>query len=172
MRASAQDLTSALAAAIGAKAFYATVFGWSFQDFGEFSGSTYWGVVTGPEDKSGINGGLVKGPPARPAEGQGTNAFACTVGIDDYDEIERRILDAGGQVALPKMALTGMAWQCYYLDRRRLRPMPNLPLALVAITLAWARGLSGFSTRRAPKLRFCQFGRNNHADRRSRGARC
>jgi predicted enzyme related to lactoylglutathione lyase len=51
---------TALAAAIGAKAFYATVFGWSFQDFGEFTGSTYGGVGTGPEDKSGINDGLVK----------------------------------------------------------------------------------------------------------------
>ena len=29
---------------------------------------------------------------------------------------ERAILDAGGQVALPKQALTGMAWQGYYLD--------------------------------------------------------
>jgi hypothetical protein len=47
------------------------------------------------------------------------------VGVDDYDETERRIIDAGGQVALPKMALTGMGWRGYYLDRRRLRPMPN-----------------------------------------------
>ncbi|MGZ6770858.1 MAG: VOC family protein [Mycobacteriaceae bacterium] len=34
----------------------------------------------------------------------------------DDDETERRILDAGGQVALPKMALPGMAWQGSYLD--------------------------------------------------------
>jgi hypothetical protein len=51
-----------------------------------------------------------------PAGGAGTNAFVCTVGVDDYDETERRILEAGGRVALPKMALTGMAWQGYYLD--------------------------------------------------------
>jgi len=51
-----------------------------------------------------------------PAVGQGTNAFVCTMGIGDYDETERRILEAGGQVALPKMALPGMAWQGYYLD--------------------------------------------------------
>lgn len=36
--------------------------------------------------------------------------------FEDYDETERRILEAGGQVALPKMALAGMAWQDYYLD--------------------------------------------------------
>jgi predicted enzyme related to lactoylglutathione lyase len=45
-----------------AKAFYTTVFGWSFQDFGEVTGSTYWGVVTGPEDEPGISGGLLKRP--------------------------------------------------------------------------------------------------------------
>ena len=38
------------------------------------------------------------------------------MGVGDYDETERRILGAGGQVALPKMALPGMAWQGYYLD--------------------------------------------------------
>ena len=36
--------------------------------------------------------------------------------VDDYDETERSILDAGGQVALPKTALTGIAWQGYYVD--------------------------------------------------------
>lgn len=99
-----------------AKSFYAAVFGWSFQDYGEVTGTTYWGVVTGPEDQPGINGGLLQRPAPAPALEQGTNAFVCTVGVDDYDETEGRILAAGGQVALPKMALTGMAWQGYYLD--------------------------------------------------------
>lgn len=97
-------------------AFYVAVFGWSFQDYGEFTGSRYWGVVTGPEEEPGINGGLLQRPVSAPAPGQGTNAFVCTMGVADYDETERRILEAGGQVALPKMALTGLAWQGYYLD--------------------------------------------------------
>lgn len=99
-----------------AKSFYAAVFGWSFQDYGEVTGTTYWGVVTGPEDQPGINGGLLQRPAPAPALEQGTNAFVCTIGVDDYDATEARILEAGGQVALPKMALTGMAWQGYYLD--------------------------------------------------------
>ncbi len=99
-----------------AKAFYGAVFDWEFQDYGAFTGSTYWGIVTGPEDQPGINGGLLQRPAATPGPGQGTNAFVCTVGVEDYDATERRILDAGGTVALPKMALTGMAWQGYYLD--------------------------------------------------------
>ena len=99
-----------------AKAFYAAAFGWEFQDFGEMTGTTYWGIVTGPEDQPGINGGLLQRPAPTPGAHQGTNAFVCTMGVQDYDATERLILDAGGQVALPKMALTGMAWQGYYLD--------------------------------------------------------
>ncbi len=99
-----------------AKAFYAAAFGWTFQDWGQVAGAVYWGIVTGPEDQLGINGGLLQRPAPAPAVGQGTNAFVCTMGVEDYDATERRILDAGGQVALPKMALTGMAWQGYYLD--------------------------------------------------------
>lgn len=99
-----------------AKTFYAAVFDWSFEDYGPMTGSTYWGITTGPEGEPGINGGLLQRPAPAPAVGQGTNAYVCTVGVADYDETERKILDAGGQVALPKMALTGMAWQGYYLD--------------------------------------------------------
>lgn len=80
---------------------------------------THWresGITTGPEEESGINGGLLQRPAPAPSPGQGTNAFVCTVGVTDYDATEQRILDAGGQIALPKMALTGLAWQGYYLD--------------------------------------------------------
>mgnify|MGYP001427491211 CR=1 FL=1 len=99
-----------------AKSFYGAVFGWSFQDWSGAAGATYWGVVTGGGEEPGIDGGLLQRPCPAPALGQGTNAFVCTVGVDDYDATEQRILEAGGVVALPKMALTGMAWQGYYLD--------------------------------------------------------
>ena len=99
-----------------AKAFYASAFGWSFVDYGQIAGSPYWGVLTGSADRPGIDGGLLVRPAPAPAVGQGTNAFVCTVQVEDYDATEHRILEAGGQVALPKQALTGMAWQGYYLD--------------------------------------------------------
>ena len=99
-----------------AKAFYGAVFGWEFQDWSSVGGSTYWGVITGPEGTPGINGGLLPRPAAVPPDGHGTNAWVITVQVDDYDEVERRILDAGGRVALPKFAMTGMAWQGYYID--------------------------------------------------------
>ena len=39
-----------------------------------------------------------------------------TVGSADYDADAEKIVAAGGQVALPKYALPGMAWQGYFLD--------------------------------------------------------
>lgn len=99
-----------------AMAFYRDVFGWRFEDYGDFVGAPYWGVITGSDDEPGINGGLLPRPTDAPGPGQGTNAYVCTMGVDDYDATEAKILAAGGQVALPKTALTGMAWQGYYLD--------------------------------------------------------
>ena len=99
-----------------AKAFYGDVFGWEFQDYGDIAGSTYFGVVTGPEGEPGINGGLLQRPVPAPGPEQGTNAWVVTMQVDDFDATAAKILAAGGQVALPKYALTGMAWQGYFLD--------------------------------------------------------
>lgn len=101
-----------------AKKFYADIFGWGFEDYSKFTGSTYYGIMTASKDSKeiGINGGLLKRPCPAPAPEQGTNAFVCTVGVENYDEIEKKILAAGGVVAMPKFALAGMAWQGYYID--------------------------------------------------------
>jgi predicted enzyme related to lactoylglutathione lyase len=80
-----------------AKAFYAAVFGWSFEDYSGTTSTTYWGIVTGPEDQPGINGGLLERPAPAPGPQQGTNGYVCTVAVGDYDATERRVLDAGGQ---------------------------------------------------------------------------
>lgn len=99
-----------------AKAFYAAVFGWTFEDYSAYTGSPYWGITTGEEGTPGIDGGLLARAGAAPSGPAGANAYVCTVQVDDYDATERRILDAGGQVASPKAALGGMAWQGYYVD--------------------------------------------------------
>ncbi|GEN53804.1 VOC family protein [Halobacillus faecis] len=99
-----------------AKNFYGKVFDWRFEDWSEYAGMPYFGVVTGAEDQLGINGALMQRKSAPPELNQALNAYACTVGVEDYDAIEAKILDHGGKVALPKYALPGMAWQGYYLD--------------------------------------------------------
>jgi predicted enzyme related to lactoylglutathione lyase len=92
------------------------VFGWTFDDYTGYAGSPYWGIVTGPAEEPGIDGGLLPRAAPRPEAGRGANSFVCTVVIVDYDETERRILAAGGELVQPKRALPGMAWQGYYLD--------------------------------------------------------
>lgn len=99
-----------------AKKFYGEVFGWTFEDWTAFAGMPYWGAITGAEGEPGINGALMQRQSLPPKENQALNAFACTMGTEDYDGTEAKILKNGGKVAMPKAALTGMAWQGYYFD--------------------------------------------------------
>lgn len=98
-------------------AFYTAVFGWTFEkwDGGAFE---YWMVMTAEQGSTepGINGGLLPRPSKTPPQECGTNAFVCTVQVDNFDDIAEKIEKAGGIVAMPKFALAGMAWQGYFLD--------------------------------------------------------
>ncbi|MEK7612280.1 MAG: VOC family protein [Patescibacteria group bacterium] len=96
--------------------FYRDVFGWEFPKWVEEP--PYWAVMTAPKDSKepGINGGLLLRPCPAPALEQGTNAFTCTVQVDDFDSIAEKIEKAGGKVAMPKFALMGVAWQGYFID--------------------------------------------------------
>lgn len=98
-----------------ARAFYAAVFGWTFEDYSGFVGSPYLGVTTGAEGTPGISGGL-QPRPAPVGEAQGTNAAVLTMEVADFDATATLIEASGGRVALPKFALPGMAWQGYFLD--------------------------------------------------------
>jgi len=99
-----------------AKKFYGEVFGWTFEDWSDYAGMPYFGAVTGDEGELGINGALIKRQGPAPVQNQSVNGFVCTMGVDDYDDTQAKILASGGVVALPKYALPGMAWQGYYLD--------------------------------------------------------
>lgn len=96
--------------------FYREVFGWEFPRWLE--NPPYWGVMTAAEGSTepGINGGLLQRRGGAPAEGAPVNAYVCTVQVDSYDQTHEKILEADGTVALPKHAITGMAWQGYYKD--------------------------------------------------------
>lgn len=99
-----------------AKAFYGEVFDWTFQDWSDYAGMPYFGVVTGEDKEMGINGALMLRQSAPPEPNQALNGYVCTIGVEDYDASEAKIIQNGGTVAMPKAALPGMAWQGYYLD--------------------------------------------------------
>lgn len=98
-----------------AMVFYKSVFGWKFQKWGE---KEYWMIMTaGKESREpGINGGILPRCVETPGKEKGTNAYVCTVQVEDFDETAKKIEEAGGIVAMPKFAIPGMAWQGYYLD--------------------------------------------------------
>lgn len=96
--------------------FYTDVFGWEIKKW-EGGQMEYWMIMTGEKDEPGvINGGLMRrhGPAAE--SGAAVNGYVCTMVVDNYDEYAKKIEAAGGTVAMPKMAITGMAWQGYFKD--------------------------------------------------------
>ena len=97
--------------------FYQDVFGWTIQKW-EGGQMEYWMVMTAEKDSKepGINGGILRRPAKTPPQECGTNAYVCTMQVDDFDAVAKKIEKAGGIVAMPKFALVGMAWQGYFLD--------------------------------------------------------
>ena len=92
-----------------AKNFYSTVFGWSYQKYGDDS-MPYWLTTTGPDGEPGINGGMMLRQGGMPA---GTTN---TMGVESVDAAVDTIKSAGGTVILEKMAVPGMGWVAYALD--------------------------------------------------------
>jgi len=90
--------------------FYSKVFGWKFTKE-ELFAIEYYRI--GTDD---IYGGLLKRPVKVPPMEYGTNAFTCSILVEDFDSIAQKILDLGGQIALPKFAVPGRCWQGYFID--------------------------------------------------------
>lgn len=90
--------------------FYEAVFGWKFIKE-EFVPIEYYRIET-----NGINGGLLKRPAKRPPMESGTNAYVCSIQVDDFDKTSNMILQQSGIVAMAKFAIPGRCWQGYFLD--------------------------------------------------------
>jgi len=96
--------------------FYQDVFGWKVEDWSEYAGVPYFGVITGAEDQPGINGAIMKRQGENMAVGAPVAGAVLTIEVDDFDVTGAAIEQAGGTVALPKHALPQMAWQGYFHD--------------------------------------------------------
>jgi len=90
--------------------FYQSVFGWKFIKE-EFVPIEYYRIET-----NSINGGLLKRPAKVPPTECGTNAFTCSVEVENFDKTAGLILQNGGQIAMPKFAIPGRCWQGYFVD--------------------------------------------------------
>ncbi|KAA6329305.1 hypothetical protein EZS27_021874 [termite gut metagenome] len=90
--------------------FYKTVFDWNFVKE-ELLPIEYYRIET-----KGILGGLLKRPSETLPTRYGTNAFTCSIQVENFDKASECILQMGGQIALPKFAVPGKCWQGYFID--------------------------------------------------------
>jgi predicted enzyme related to lactoylglutathione lyase len=89
--------------------FYQNVFGWNISKDDSMP-IQYYRIET-----DGIQGALLERP-ADVVPMSGTNAFTCSIEVEDFDKTAKKILANGGIVAVPKMAIPGRCWQGYFLD--------------------------------------------------------
>jgi predicted enzyme related to lactoylglutathione lyase len=89
--------------------FYRIVFGWKITK-DETIPIRYYKIETG-----GIQGALLERP-ADVVPMSGTNAFICSIEVENFGETAKTILANGGTVAVPKMAIPGRCWEGYFLD--------------------------------------------------------
>lgn len=78
-----------------AQNFYAEVFGWTYEDYSHVTGTPYLGVITGPDDEPGINGGMLPRTAPAPGRDLAGNAWVVTVVVDDYDAAMEHLRERG-----------------------------------------------------------------------------
>lgn len=81
-----------------ARKFYERVFEWRFSPWGP---PDFFMIATGNETDPGIHGAVHD----RPKDGHRLLGFECTIAVDDVDAIAKLIVEAGGQIIVPKMVI-------------------------------------------------------------------
>ena len=94
--------------------FYTSLFGWMIQKWG--GPMDYYLITTGPAEKPGINGGLMRRRGDAPAPAQPVSSFVCTVDVASAKASLEKAVELGGTIALPIMPVPGIGWLCYAKD--------------------------------------------------------
>lgn len=89
----------------GVKKFYESVFDWKFNQWGT---EEYWLISTGAPDSRGIDGGFVRS--------KGENVIVNTIDVPDLDGYMSKVETNGGTIVVPKQAIPGVGWLCYFKD--------------------------------------------------------
>jgi predicted enzyme related to lactoylglutathione lyase len=90
--------------------FYKNIFDWTFVREHNVP-IEYYRIET-----NSINGGLLIRPSKIPPTEFGTNAFTCSIQVENFDEIEKKIISNGGKIAMPKFVIPTRCWQGYFID--------------------------------------------------------
>ncbi len=87
--------------------FYETVFGWTIE---KWDGPIeYWLIITGDEDKPGIDGGL-----ARREDPE--TGVENTIDVKNLDQTLADVKANGGTILRSRMAVPGVGWMAYIKD--------------------------------------------------------
>jgi hypothetical protein len=84
--------------------FYRDVFGWSPQPWG---GEDY--LIESHGDDSGIDTGFTESQDGAPLT-------VATISVDDIAGYMARVIVAGGEIVVPKFAIPGVGYGCYFTD--------------------------------------------------------
>lgn len=87
-------------------AFYAKVFGWKFERFGE---QQYWLAITGNDKEPGINGAIMKRMDPR-------QPVANHIAVEDIDASMKQVETSGGTIVVPKTAVPSVGYYCFFKD--------------------------------------------------------
>jgi predicted enzyme related to lactoylglutathione lyase len=87
--------------------FYAEIFGWQFQAYGE--AGDYFLTTTGPQGEPGIDGAIMR---SRAGQARTIN----TISVASVDETLAKVLALGGELALPKQVIPGVGYVAYCKD--------------------------------------------------------
>lgn len=90
--------------------FYSEVFAWTFTKVDGLP-IQYYQIAT-----ANLHGGLLERPAQTPPTHCGTNAFTCSIEVENFDETAEKILALGGQVAMEKFTIPNKCWQGYFID--------------------------------------------------------
>ncbi len=92
-----------------AKNFYKKVFDWKIEiamKKGDDDASMdYWGVITGPDDDLGINGGMYERTPDNKLFN-----YDCVINVSDIDNAIESIVLNGGKIHMDKMKIPKVGW--------------------------------------------------------------
>ena len=91
---------------VRAQKFYKEVFDWKFEKWD--GPMDYWMATTGTKEP-GINGGLSKRIP-------GQMGMTNTITVPSVDKFSKKILEKGGQMIVPKMAILKVGWFAQFTD--------------------------------------------------------
>jgi len=89
-----------------AVAFYEKVFGWQIT---KWEGpQDYWLIKTGEAGEAGIDGAITRK--------ENSVATTNTVDVASVDEFSQKVMEAGGKIVMPKMAVPGVGYLGYCAD--------------------------------------------------------